>query len=164
MSAQRTETPLVKACTKCRQPIGPDSSWPMLTPEQRELYCKPWGSCSTKGLTAVTHNIDRLNEALRDAEDALAELGLGVAASVSLGEHELHYFKRGARWGLFVRLSHGDEVPILSAAKAIRVAAADRLDDLEGALRKASDDQEFRIIDAIKKARDFAERLRMVPR
>lgn len=110
---------------------------------------------------------DRLNEALREAEDALAELGLGVTASVSLeGDRSLHFKKHGNEWGLMVA-KRGDEANptlLLSASRRTRLEAAGRLPDLHEALHDAYDDELRRIDRAVDSLRTFTLSVRAAPR
>lgn len=109
---------------------------------------------------------ERLNDALREAEDALAELGLGVAASVPLeGDRFLHFKKHGNDWVLVVVKRSDEACPalLLSTSRRTRLEAAGRLPALHEALYEAYDDELRRIDKAVDTIRTFTLSVRSAP-
>lgn len=114
---------------------------------------------------ALAAATEELNEALRDAEDALASLSVGSAAEVALPSGSvLSFRKRGSQWGLWVR--HGDDpqgqevVSVLRASRGVRVEAARALPALHGAILLAADSHAREVASAAEAARAFVSSLR----
>jgi hypothetical protein len=108
----------------------------------------------------VGEKADRLNEALRDAEDALDSMQLGVSASVPLGASFLRFAKSGAVWQLLVVDESNGLTPLLKTSLATRVAAAERLGDLMNALAHEQEGMGHAIEQATLRARSFATHVR----
>ena len=105
---------------------------------------------------------ERLNEALRDAEDALVAHHPGVCADVTMTSGcVLRFAKDGAQWGLFVVDPSGAVWPLLKAARKQRVAAVDSLNDMMSALGEARMAHTLLVRAAADKAARFAEILRL---
>ena len=103
---------------------------------------------------------DELNEVLRDAEDRLAALNLGVAAEIALSDCvHLRFGKHGAGWALLC--IRGDQTdPIVSASRRVRVEAAQALPRLRAALLETATTQEAAVRFAVLEARKFLASLR----
>lgn len=107
-----------------------------------------------------THT-DQLTEVLRDAEDALDSLSLGVTAHVPLGpEHVLLWQKQGSSWALVVGTGNGEQQPLLSASRRLRILAVDSLAALHTALLVEHARQDQEVIEATARARSFVAYIR----
>jgi len=92
---------------------------------------------------------DALNMALRQAEQVIEEMRYGVWAEVDLRPGAILTFKKkGREWGLYVA-QQNDEVPVTSASRADRIAAAQQIPALIEAIRKAA----LRELESVKEAR-----------
>lgn len=81
---------------------------------------------------------DKLNEVLARAEKAIADLGLGVTASVpllgSVGK-SLAFGKESSGWKLLVVSNDGSSsIPLLNSSRKLRLESVDRIPDLVKAL------------------------------
>ena len=106
---------------------------------------------------------DELGRAFEDAEHAVADLGLGVSASVVLedGHTRLWFAKSGRTWGLYV--TGYDEDPrdgIGSASVSVRVECAGRLGELLDALLRASREREAEVGAAVALVEGVTQRAR----
>lgn len=105
-----------------------------------------------------------LNECLRDAEDELIKLGLGVSAEVRMTSDEMLGFgKINGEWKLYARHvgeSRQEVVPLLSKSRLIRITAAHILSDLHQALLDEHASSEENVEKAQAVAYDFVKRLR----
>jgi hypothetical protein len=80
---------------------------------------------------ALNEATDRLNEALGRAERALVERYKGKAAAIEYdSKRALMFWRKGARWGLYVVDEHGNSVPLLNASRDTRIETAALLPDL----------------------------------
>jgi hypothetical protein len=105
---------------------------------------------------------DRLNEALRDAEDAIVAHCPGVRAEIAMPNGmALRFCKEGANWGLFIISNDGSVCPLLKAGRRHRVAAVGLLNDMMGALGEARSAETVMVREAADKAARFAEVLRL---
>lgn len=111
---------------------------------------------------------DQLNHALETAARALESLNFGIEeyvpmrvlneADQSLIFHELGFAKLTGKWNLVYRQSHDfeermlSEVPLTSAPRQVRVAAATELPVLRDRLKKVASEQLLEVT----KARDIA--------
>lgn len=104
---------------------------------------------------------EALNEALREAEDAIHALRLNVAAETDMGEgRKLRYGKVGGSWILSVSTPDGSYVPLLNAARSLRVGAVGFLAPLVEALRVEHVRMIGEIGDARTRCLDFVSRTR----
>jgi|SRR5882672_6721185 len=100
---------------------------------------------------------EALNVALREAEVALASIGLRVHAQVVLNdEATLHYMKGEGSWGLFIIDSHGRVIVDKSSIER-RVLAVHALPAMRQAIKDAHEARIHDIRDAIAHARRFTE-------
>lgn len=107
-----------------------------------------------------TH-MDSLTEALRDAEDALASMRLGVSAKAPLGpEHFLLWEKNGANWALRVQMLNGEKVTLGMSSRKLRIMAADSLPALLGEILFAYENLDREVIVATQKVQAFSLRVR----
>jgi hypothetical protein len=106
---------------------------------------------------------ERLNEALRDAEDAIVAHCPGVSAEVVMSSGmTLRFAKEGAVWGLFVIDSGGGVCPLVKAGRRHRVAAVACLNDMMSALGAARSAETVMVREAANNAAKFAAVLRLV--
>lgn len=114
-------------------------------------------------MNSLSRNTDALTEALRDAEDALDALALGVTVTVPLGPDpamRLAWTKSGPDWGLMVIRGNGDHVPLTSASRRERVLAADALFDLRKAMGDEAAKTDLEVVVALQRTRAFVEATR----
>ena len=106
---------------------------------------------------------DRLNGALLEAENALRDLNLGVAAGVPLeGERSLHFRKRGKLFELVV-VFDGEppsENHVLSTSRQTRLQVVGKLAALRDALLRAFDAELCRVEAGIDEVTAFTASLR----
>ena len=111
-------------------------------------------------MSEIHDQTDELNELLFDAEEKLAEMGLGVSAFVELTPGcRLGFRKRGENWCLVV---HQDSVmnkydPLAQMPRQFRVLAASKLADLRDALIAEHDKQVLEVRNATAAARAFVD-------
>jgi hypothetical protein len=116
---------------------------------------------------------DDLNEALKQAEEMISRLHLGVTAEVALrmegGCAQLLIFgKRDQAWGLYfydgpfprTSLSGLEEIPLRSASRAARIRAAHYLPELFEALLREAREQVSIIQETTEKVRAFVRGLK----
>lgn len=122
-------------------------------------------SDDAKSLAQLAVNLgaaaDALNGALLNAERALRDLKLGVAASVSIdseNDARLAFGKQGDQWRLTLRCGDQDS-PITSVSREVRVMATLALPILLAALRRVAIDQVQSVGAATERANDFAKTL-----
>lgn len=115
-------------------------------------------------MNELANNTDRLNDALRDVEDALDSLRLGVLAEVTVTTQPvvmLRFSKVGADWVLSIVQDGGMNMgPLLKASRSHRIAAVDVLPRLLIALRQAYDAQNVEMLQAISTAKAIADAIR----
>lgn len=100
-------------------------------------------------MSTLDANTDRLNEALRDVEDAIASLKLGVSAEVAMKGGHLKFSKVEAEWVLSVVLNNGEHTtPLLKASRALRLASVEAFPALLVALRQAHDSESAVVLQA----------------
>lgn len=115
--------------------------------------------------------LDDLNVALREAEQALTKLRLGVRAEIPFtdpGEKGMLGFgKYDKRWLLLyirhINATEEEEIPLTDAPRDVRLRAVPMLKDLLTALVHVAQEQVERVEEATKKARDFAAALTASP-
>ena len=85
-----------------------------------------------------SEDYDALNDAIRDAGEALLALDYGVSARVKLGDDKtwLGFGKLNRDWKLYIAYEESTQVSLAKAPLQIRVLACDKLDDLLCALKK----------------------------
>ena len=108
-----------------------------------------------------------LNARLEEAEDALAELSLGVAAEVAIDEDLTLGFGRvrdQKLWRLYVRRDDGERTLMRDCSRFVRTLAAARLDALLEELLKEVRFQTADIAQSAERAREFAESVRALKR
>lgn len=111
--------------------------------------------------SSLDENTDRLNEALRDVEDALHTLHLGVSAEVVMVGGKLRFGKEGAEWVLSAVIQNGEHVtPLLKASRALRLASVEALPSLLVALRQAYAAQNDVVVKATQALKSFADSIR----
>lgn len=110
-------------------------------------------------MTDLSASTDQLSDALRDVEDAILGLRLGVAATVPFGAHRLAWEKYNGEWALAV-ISGETRTPILKASRLLRVLAVDALPALHAALLDEYARQDGEVSRATHRARAFSEMLR----
>lgn len=103
---------------------------------------------------------DQLNEELRAASKYLRDLGLGVTAEIPLATGRLGFVKLG---DIGFQLAYlGDVVdkwiPITSASREVRLQAAEKLFEMEQALRAGVASEIQRTTSAIESVRRFLHR------
>ena len=110
----------------------------------------------------LDQSTDLLNEALRDVEDALDALHLGVSAQVTMaGGNNLCFSRVGAEWVLSVVLDSGSHVtPLLKASRALRLASVEALPSLLVALRQAHDAENLEVSRATRTLKVLAAAIR----
>jgi hypothetical protein len=108
--------------------------------------------------------LDVLNEALRDAEDAIAERNLGVMACVPIGpeedHHHLWYMRLEGTWCIVYEDSARVKTPLLKSSKERRINAAEALCHLYAELLKNKDQERAATLDAIAVIKSFTETVR----
>lgn len=102
---------------------------------------------------------DRLNDALDDAEEAIADLHLGVSAEVPLGDKLLRFGKDGNEWCLSV-VFDGHSCHLLKAPLLVRSAAAEQLGALLDALQAKQGEVASQIEQATLRANNFTHAVR----
>lgn len=111
----------------------------------------------------TTDSIDELNEVLKEAEDTIFHLGLGVSGSVEIDDEkcQLHWRKEGPNWALYIQSQGSKSANLISnAGKRHRILAARALPRLLDVLRVAHARQDEEIKEAIQLVRDFITRCR----
>jgi hypothetical protein len=100
-----------------------------------------------KKVAGVLNQItDDLNKKLFAVQHGLGELKLGVSASIELpadfGEDapSLAYMKSNNGWGLYIE-THNSITPLANASRALRLQAADKLQELVEELLRVTDEQ-----------------------
>lgn len=106
----------------------------------------------------LSHETDRLNLLLGEAEESFRKLALGVSAQVQLlGDDDatwLVWTKEGADWGLFAVSAAGRQ-PLTKASRAFRIAASACLPKMLDALIDAVERQSVEVHTALTLAEDF---------
>jgi hypothetical protein len=114
---------------------------------------------------SLTETTEQMNETLRRAESVLESLKLGVSASVPLCRQSgqvLRFCKDGNEWRLMVSAGSGQErsdCPVLSASRAIRLAALESLQLLHRALLDQHASQDAAISARVTAANTFLDQL-----
>lgn len=115
---------------------------------------------------------ERLNEALRDAEDFFIKAAHGARAETTLDhadypEAKLIFCKRDDTWGLYVAHSrdssdglHAQTVPLISASRRVRTIAAGRLEALYENLQVVIETTRDNVGGAITTVKSFLEKHR----
>jgi len=134
-------------------------TWERALPRARELEHE------------LANALEALNESLRQVEQVLTELNLGVTASVTLDESEdgwvqcLRFGKVGKGWRLLLesgpkgRFGEWHESPLLSASKEVRVRAVVMLPALFDALISEAESQLNQIKDRTAEAHALADKV-----
>lgn len=106
---------------------------------------------------------EELNLAIREVEQALEALDLGVTAAVdvkySKGVFTLRFGKSEKEWRLIVEFRDGTWGPLLNASREVRVEAMNHLGGLHLALIQVNNMEEGQVRNAIGKARAFCKNL-----
>lgn len=114
----------------------------------------------------LDRRLDRLNEAIVEAEAALRLANLRVGASILLdpntNDHRLGFGKTPGGWRLYIERGVGDRQPLINASQEVRVLAAKRLETLFKTLVDTADERADSVDDATKTFLQFARELRAV--
>jgi hypothetical protein len=122
--------------------------------------------------TSLSDATDKLNEKLKEAEEALVALNLGVRASVALNESEYVSFHRANQtWGLFFEAGPPDSkdgkdwssTPLTNASRATRLAAAAMLPELKQKLVDVAKHQIVSVAQTIDYLNEFIRDVRRTP-
>lgn len=98
---------------------------------------------------ALTTKLDKLNELIREIEDALVAAGYIADASISLDHHRLAWKKNGGTWKLLLVAANGEEQELTKASVRKRIDGVNNLPKLLEALDGALVEREGVIDGAI---------------
>ncbi len=109
----------------------------------------------------LNEETELLNQKIREFEQLLIEMRLGVSAKLAMGDCFLGFGKFGKHWCLVI--VHGeDSTPLVNASREARVAAVDYFEALVKALQESAVEATARVTAARDKAEGVLRNMRKV--
>lgn len=110
-------------------------------------------------LSRLNEETELLNQKIREFEQLLVEMRLGVSARLIMGDCFLGFGKYGKNWCLVV-IHEGGSTPLVNSSREARVASVDYFEELVKMLQESAAEATAQVTAARNKAEEVLRNMR----